>query len=197
MYQEIRIMKLNQLLFTPNITVLTRNGTLSTSKTMLRMLLRVITRNLDSISIDHSTLFHNSHSEESWNVLVLTMQSLRDGSRTDLPSNSSSMKRLRLSDLNNGRITQWRSNPMEDQPTSDSLQASTQDGGNCSDMTTLLKNLSITTTKKIRVAKFWTLMVTLMLKTETSSSNQDKNLFPKSGSLSMLMNIQMSQRRVR
>jgi hypothetical protein len=86
---------------------------------------------------------------------------------------------------------------MEDQPTSDSLQASTQDGGNCSDMTTLLKNLSITTTKKIRVAKFWTLMVTLMLKTETSSSNQDKNLFPKSGSLSMLMNIQMSQRRVR
>jgi len=35
----------------------------------------------------------------------------------------------RLSDLNNGRTTAWKSNPTVDQPTFTSYQLSAQDGG--------------------------------------------------------------------
>jgi len=40
---------------------------------------------------------------------------------------------IRLSDLSTGRTMAWKSNPMVDQPMSDLLQASIQDGGNSSD----------------------------------------------------------------
>jgi len=74
MSQATRTMKVNKLLSTPDITELTKDGILSTSKTMVRMPLRVTTRTLECISTDHSTLYQDSHSEESWNALVLTMQ---------------------------------------------------------------------------------------------------------------------------
>jgi hypothetical protein len=53
-------------------------------------------------------------------------------SKREMPKSSSLMRRIRPSDLNNGKTTPWKFNPMEVAITSDLPQASTLDGGKCS-----------------------------------------------------------------
>jgi hypothetical protein len=52
-------------------------------------------------------------------------------SEEEMPKSSSSMRRIRLSDLINGRTMLLKSKATVDQATSDSLLVSTQDGGKC------------------------------------------------------------------
>jgi hypothetical protein len=53
-------------------------------------------------------------------------------SKREMPKSSSSMRRIRPSDLNNGKTTPWKFNPMEVAITSDKSGALTLDGGRCS-----------------------------------------------------------------
>jgi hypothetical protein len=103
-------------------------------QTKLKKLLpKDLTRNSDSISIDHSTLFLNCQCIELLNVSEPTIFLLRDIEKELLANNSTLMVYLELLDLNNGRIMPWKFNPMVDQQTSDSHLVSTLDGGNCSE----------------------------------------------------------------
>ena len=52
---------------------------------------------------------------------------------TERTNNTTSTQSARQSDLTTGRTMPWKSNPMEDMLTLDSLLQSTQDGGNSSD----------------------------------------------------------------
>jgi hypothetical protein len=59
---------------------------------------------------------------------------LTDMSREETTNNGHSTVLTRPSDQTTGRTMPSKSNPTEDQPTSELLQQSTQDGGNSSDM---------------------------------------------------------------
>jgi len=119
---------------------------------------------------------------------VPTTWSSRDTPREDLHSNSTSMKRPRPSDHNNGRTTLLQSNPMEDQTTLDAYQPSPQDGGNSSDMTDLLSEMKETRSSKSKEK--------LTVRTRMSKSTLRMVEHTNNGTSSMLMSIQRSQRRV-
>jgi hypothetical protein len=64
--------------------------------------------------------------------MVLTTFGSRDGERTPMPSNGTSMRNPRHSRITTGSHTHLISNLMEDHPTLD-VPLPTQDGGNSSD----------------------------------------------------------------
>jgi hypothetical protein len=89
---------------------------------------------------------------------VLTTFGLRDGERTPMPSNGSSMKNPRLLKTTTGNLTHLTSNLMEVHPTLDALLP-TQDGGNCSN----IKMLSLS----VKEERYWKSKATLTRRTET------------------------------
>jgi hypothetical protein len=111
MFTKVKMLKDKKLLHTTDIMVLIRDGRFFIP---IRLSLRPkdSMRNLDSTSIDHSTLSQNSHSTELLSALVPTTLSLRDG-ETMLPNNSSSsMKRPRPLDPRPGPTMVWKFNLM-------------------------------------------------------------------------------------
>jgi len=116
MLQEAKMRKELQLLYITNTTVTTKDGLYFTLIKPTRLQLKDSAKTSDSTSTDHSTLSQDSHSRELLNRSQPTTWSSRDGERTSLDSNSSSMKRPRHSDPSNGRTMPWKSNPMVDQP---------------------------------------------------------------------------------
>ena len=128
-------------------------------QTKLKKLLpKDLTRNSDSISIDHSTLFLNCQCIELLNVSEPTIFLLRDIEKELLANNSTLMVYLELLDLNNGRIMPWKFNQMVDQQTSDSHLVSTLDGGNCSEK---MEHLS-----SMKKEKWWMLQEVLIMRTK-------------------------------
>jgi len=112
---------------------------------------------------------------------------LIDGLREETTNNGSSTALTRPSDQTTGRTTPWKSNPMVDHPTSEPLQPSTQDGGNCSELK--VHSLSM---REERSSMF---QVALMLKTEISSFGTSMERSTSNGMSSTLMNTQRNQRR--
>jgi len=143
-------------------------------------------KNLDSISIDHSTSDQDYHSKESLNVLVQTMSHSRDGEPTPDNNNGSSMRSQRPSRTTTGSLTHLTSNPMEDQPISD-VQLPTQDGGNFSD--TKEPQLSMRKERSLKSK------VELTTKTEILESTLKRMPFTNNGISSILMNGKVSQRK--
>jgi hypothetical protein len=168
-------------------TMQTRDGRSSIKILLIRLQPKVLIKNLDSKSTDHSTLFQTCQCTELLNVLELTTWLLRDTPREDLDNNSTSMEFQELSDLNNGRTMPWKSNPMVEAPTLDSPLASILDGGNSSKRK--VHSLSM------REERFWMSQVDLMMKTETFKSSTNTERSTNNGKLSMLINTQTSQSR--
>ena len=81
--------------------------------------------------------------------------------RTLRHNNGSSTVFQRQSETTTGRTTAWKSKAMVDQPTLELHPASTQDGGNSSDLMVLTLSM-----KEERSSMF---KVVLMLKTESSN----------------------------
>jgi len=144
-------------------------------------------KNLDSISIDHSTSDQDYHSKESLNVLVQTMSHSRDGEPTPDNNNGSSMRSQRPSRTTTGSLTHLISNQTEVQPTSDVLPL-ILDGGKCGD-----SKIAMLPVKR---AKFWKYKEVLIVKTEILLSIQRKIMkSTNNGISSMLMNGRESQQR--
>jgi hypothetical protein len=74
---------------------------------------------LDSNAADHSTSDQDFQCKESLNATVPTTFGSEDGEKTLQLSNTTLIALLRQSDLNNGKTTPWKSNPTEDQLTSE------------------------------------------------------------------------------
>jgi hypothetical protein len=134
-----------------------KDGRSSMSTRLPRLEPRASTRSSVSTSTDHSTSDQECQCKELLNATVPTMFGWRDGERTPMPNNGTSMKSQRPSRTTTGSHTHLTSSLMEVQATSDVLQP-TQDGGNSSS-TKVLPLL----TREVRLSK---LLATLMLKTE-------------------------------
>jgi hypothetical protein len=117
------------------------------------------------------------------------MSGSRDGERTPLPNNGTSMRSLRPSRTTTGRATLLTSNLMEVQATSDVLLP-TQDGGNCSD----LMEHSLETSRTI---KFWMYQEAKMLRIETSLFTKLMERSTNNGTSCMLTNGRVSLRKVK
>jgi hypothetical protein len=113
MFQELRMLKDNQLLLMLRPMDLTKNGRLFILTRKERLRLRDSMKNLDSTSIDHSTLSQSFHSTELLRCTVMLMCGSRDGETTLSNSNSSLMKRPRLLETITGRTTLLKSKAME------------------------------------------------------------------------------------
>jgi len=102
---------------------------------LIRLMLlepRASTKNSDSTSTDHSTSDPECQCKELLSATVPTMSGSRDGERTLLLSNGTSMRFQRHSRTTTGSPTHLTFRATVDQPTSD-VPLPTQDGGKCSD----------------------------------------------------------------
>jgi hypothetical protein len=108
-----------------------KDGRSSMSTRLPRLEPRASTRSSVSTSTDHSTSDQECQCKELQNATVPTMFGWRDGERTPMPNNGTSMKSQRPSRTTTGSHTHLISSLMEVQATSDVLQP-TQDGGNSS-----------------------------------------------------------------
>jgi hypothetical protein len=95
-------------------TVPTRDGKSYTLTKLNQYQRRDSTKNSDSMSTDHSTSSQDSQSRELFNATVPLMSDSTDTSRTERINSTTSSQLARLSDLNNGRTTLWKSNLMVD-----------------------------------------------------------------------------------
>jgi hypothetical protein len=77
------------------LTMLTKNGRLSTLTKLTKLELRASTRNSDSISIDHSISDQECQWKELLSATVLIMFGWRDGEKTLMHSNGTSMRSQR------------------------------------------------------------------------------------------------------
>jgi len=116
--------------------------------------------------------------------MELTTSGSRDGERMLLPNNGTSMKFQRLLRTTTGSHTHLTSNPTEDHPTSD-VPLPIQDGGNSSDT----KDLQLLT----REERYSKSKETLILKTETLASIDNKMVSGNNGTLSTLMSGRENQ----
>jgi hypothetical protein len=116
---ETKMLKDKQLLFTRAMVVIIRDGKSSMLIKQHQLKIRDLMKNSDSTAQDHSTLSQDSLWEELLSAMVPTTSGLEDGERILLLNNSSLTALPRPSDPNNGKITPWKSNPMEDQATSE------------------------------------------------------------------------------
>lgn len=148
----------DQLLSTTTIREQTKNGQFCILIKLKSQKHQDLMRNLDSISIDHSTLFLNSQWTELQSALEPIILLSRDGETMFQHSNSILMKSARLSDLNNGRTMLLKFNPTADQTTSELHQVSLQDGGSCLNF----KDNSLS----MKEARFSMFKVEMMLKTQ-------------------------------
>jgi hypothetical protein len=105
--------------------------------------------------------------------------------REDLDNNSSSMVSPEQSDLNNGKTTLSKSNPMVEVQTLGSPPLLTQDGGNSSKK----MEPSLLT----REERLWMLLVVLIMKTKISRSTISTEESTNNGKSFMLINIQKNQ----
>ena len=148
--------------------------------------LKDLTRNLVSISTDHSTLDQECQCRELLNAMVPIMFGSEDGERMLLDNNGSSMKSQRLSRITNGSLTHLTSKEMEHQLTLDA-PLPTQDGGNSLDtkihLSPMKKERSLRSKEILMLNKEISLWVTKQL---PSINN---------GTLSMLMNGRENQER--
>jgi hypothetical protein len=132
MLQVAKMLKVAQSVFSETMEVQIRDGMYFILTKQRKDQLRDLMLISDYTSTDHSILSQDFHSTELLNATVLTTSGSEDGERMSLHNNSTSTKHQRLSDLNNGRTTPWKSNPTVDQPIFVSHQVSHQDGGKCS-----------------------------------------------------------------
>jgi hypothetical protein len=186
---ETKIMKLNQLLFTSCIMETTRNGMSSILMRLSQSQLRASTKNLASISTDHSTWYQECHSRELLLCTETIGSTLEDGPRL-MPNilNGDSMRNLRQYSTCTGRTMSWKFTPTVDIHTLEPLQPKTQDGGRCS--TTKMDTLSI---KRVRSSMF---KEQLILKEDIFNAMRITMVrFINNGTLSTLMNMQKSQPR--
>ena len=132
-FQAERMLKDKLLLFGRDTMVRTKDGELSILMILKDHKRRDLTKNQDSTVTDHSTWFQDFHFTELLNLMELTTLLSTDMSREETTNNGSSTALTRPSDPTTGRTMPLKSNPTEDQPTSEPLPLSTQDGGNCSE----------------------------------------------------------------
>jgi hypothetical protein len=128
----------SQLEFRIITKVSAKDGRLPILIDKVRVKLRDSMKNLDSISIDHSTLSQSFHSTELLKCMVTPKLLSRDGESIQDNNNGGLMKYQRLSETTTGRTTALTSKVMVAAVTSEQFQASTQDGGRCSDIRTTL-----------------------------------------------------------
>jgi hypothetical protein len=164
--------------------MLTKDGRSSMLIKPLRQELRVSTKNSDSTSTDLSTLDQECQCKELLSVMVPTMSGLRDGERTLLLSNGTSMKFLRPSKTTTGSLTHWTFKATEAQQISD-VPLPIQDGGNYLNT----KMLSLL----MREVRLFMSKVTSMLKTETLKQGQKMERSTNNGTSSTLMNGRENQ----
>jgi len=107
---EPRMMRDKQLLSMETKRELTKSGKSSMLTRLKRLGLRVSTRNSDSTSTDHSTLDQECQCKESLNATAPTTSGLRDGERTPLLNNGTSMRFQRPSRTTTGSLTHLISN---------------------------------------------------------------------------------------
>jgi hypothetical protein len=117
--QPLKIKRVKQLDYGREMVESIKDGVLDMLTKHQRLRLRDSTKNSDSSSTDHSTLFLNYHSTELLRAQEQTILFSRDGERTGSDNNSTSMRDPRQSDLNNGRTMPWKSKAMEEALTSD------------------------------------------------------------------------------
>jgi hypothetical protein len=116
------------------------------------------------------------------------MSGSRDGERTLLLNNGSSMRFQRPSRTTTGRATHLISKETVDLPTQDVLLP-TQDGGNCSE----LKELSLETSRMI---KYWKFKEELTVRTRTSDSSKPTVESANNGTSCTLMNGRVNLKKV-
>jgi len=156
----------------------TNDGRSSMSIRLMPSELRDSTKTLGSTSTDLSTLDLECQCKELLSATVPTMSGSRDGERTLLLSNGTSMRFLRPSKTTTGNPIHLTFKATEVQPTSD-VPLPTQDGGNYSNTKMLLLLM-----KEVR---FSMSKVTSMLKTETSKQDQRMERSTNNGTSFMLM----------
>jgi hypothetical protein len=189
MLMQTKMLKVRKSLSIEDTMVPIKDGKFFILTQRKRLRQRDSMKNLDSISIDHSTWSQNFHSIELLNVLEPTMLSSRDGERMLLNNNSTLMRFQRPLDPRHGRTMACKSNPTVDHQTSDSHLLSNLDGGNCSD---LLK-VPLSQMKKERS---WKSQVDLIMRTKTLLSPTRVVRSIRDGRSFMLTSIPMNQRKV-
>jgi hypothetical protein len=125
-----------------------------------RLKLRDSMRNSVSTSTDHSTSDQDYQCRELLSAMEPTMSGSRDGERTSLLNNGSSMRSQRQSRITTGSLIHLKSKAMVALQMPDALVL-TLDGGNYSD----LMELSLETSKTI---KYWMSKVELTERIRTS-----------------------------
>jgi hypothetical protein len=130
MLEEAKTKKEIQFKYSRTTDPLHKNGKFFILTRRQRLRQRVLMRNSDSTSTDHSTLSQSFHSTESLRCTE-TLQSIsRDGETTQDNNNGSSMKSPRQLETTTGRTMPSKSKAMVTATTLE-LLVSTQDGGRC------------------------------------------------------------------
>jgi hypothetical protein len=116
MSSKVRTRKDKLFRFIIDTMVPTKDGRFSILTRRQRLKPRDSMKNLDSISIDHSTLDQDSQCRELLSAMEPITSGSEDGERMPWVNNGSSMRFPRQSSLNNGNITHLTSKETEDQP---------------------------------------------------------------------------------
>jgi hypothetical protein len=116
MYSKVKMLKDRISRFMEDTMEPIKDGRYSILTRRQRLKPRDSMKNLDSISIDHSTLDQDSQCRESLSAMEPTTSGSEDGERMPWVNNGSSMRFPRLSRVSNGNIIHLISKETEDQP---------------------------------------------------------------------------------